>query len=139
MNHYIKQLVNTLFETNNKNLDKAKKKKNDEFYTLKETCYLEFPKYSKFFNNKVIYCNCDDYKISEIYKYFKDNFHKLNLKLLYSSWYNSQGNPNYVIYDGLNEIIKDKETIDDGSFDSVSSIELLKKSDIVVTNVPFSN
>lgn len=46
----------------NKNLTAAKKAKNDEFFTLIEDVEKEVSQYKDQFKDKVIYCNCDDYK-----------------------------------------------------------------------------
>lgn len=94
----------------NKNLQKAKKAKKDEFYTQRKDVENELQHYVKHFNDKVIYCNCDT-ESSEFVKYFQDNAKALGIKeLLYSSC----------------------------DFRSEESINLLKKADIVVTNPPFS-
>ena len=44
----------------NTNLHKAKKEKNDEFYTLLSDIEKEMVWYKDFFKDKVVYCNCDD-------------------------------------------------------------------------------
>jgi hypothetical protein len=75
----------------NSNLTKAKKEKNDEFYTQyrdiqKEVeTYLEYDK--KTFTGKVVYCNCDDPYESNFFRYFVLNFTRLGLKQLISTSY----------------------------------------------------
>lgn len=44
----------------NKNLTQAKKAKNDEFFTLISDVEKELKNYKKYFEGKVVYCNCDD-------------------------------------------------------------------------------
>jgi hypothetical protein len=67
----------------NSNLTKAKKAKNDEFYTQfsdiqKEVeSYLEYDPYT--FKGKVVYSNCDDPFESNFFRYFVLNFKKLGL------------------------------------------------------------
>ena len=39
------------------------------------------------FRDKVVYCPCDNYKVSNFTKYFKDNFERFGLKRLISSCY----------------------------------------------------
>lgn len=96
--------------SDNSNLQKAKKLKNDEFYTIRADVDNELQHYVKHFKNKVIYCNCDT-ENSAFVQYFKDNANVLCIKeLLYSS----------------------------NDFRGEESIELLKKADVVVTNPPFS-
>ena len=46
--------------SNNSNLHKAKKAKNDEFYTMLSDIENELTHYLEHFNGKVVYCNCDD-------------------------------------------------------------------------------
>ena len=114
----------------------------------------ELQYYNNYFRNKVVYCNCDDPRISNFYRYFALNFHKLGLKKLVAACY-KEGKRNlfdindnekgcYYVYNGLdyeNCIPSDIDLIPfvgDGDFRSTESIELLKLADIVVTNPPFS-
>lgn len=75
----------------NKNLTKAKKEKNDEFYTQypdiqKEVgAYLDYDRDT--FRDKVVYCNCDDPFESNFFRYFALNFSKLGLKQLITTSY----------------------------------------------------
>ena len=46
--------------SNNSNLHKAKKAKNDEFYTQLSDIENELSHYKEHFKDKVVYCNCDD-------------------------------------------------------------------------------
>lgn len=46
--------------SNNSNLHKAKKAKNDEFYTQLSDIENELRHYRDHFKGKVVYCNCDD-------------------------------------------------------------------------------
>jgi hypothetical protein len=74
-----------------KNLKKARKAKNDEFYTQYSDIQKEIEKYldynSNTFRNKVIYCNCDDPYESNFFRYFVLNFNKLGLKQLITTSY----------------------------------------------------
>lgn len=141
----------------NSNLNRAKKAKNDEFYTQYETIEDELKHYKKHFEGKTVYCNCDDPRWSNFFKYFVDNFHELKLKRLMASCYVDQSYNLFTIndkrepavwadYDGwlvdgrtpeVSEI-EVKELKGDGDFRSEECVELLKQSDIVVTNPPFS-
>ena len=118
-----------------KNLENAKKAKNDEFYTLYEDIENELQYYTEHLKDKIIYCNCDDYEKSNFYKYFKDNFKKLQLKELIATGYdnitNKQGK--YARYNGETEITKNNV---EGDF--MKNINLLKEADIIITNPPFS-
>jgi len=64
----------------NKLLKKAKKSKSDEFYTQLSDIERELQYYKKHFKNKIVYCNCDDPRISNFYNYFALNFKELGLK-----------------------------------------------------------
>ena len=53
----------------NEHLRKAKKNKNDEFYTQLVDIESELKNYEDQFQNKIVYCNSDDPTISNFYKY----------------------------------------------------------------------
>jgi hypothetical protein len=119
------------------NLHKARRKKDDEFYTLYEDIEKELIYFKDDFKDKTIYCNCDDVKISNFYKYFKDNFEKLELKQLIATNYQE----NNIIYETiLNKDLKEKKIKlkGNGDFRNKENIDILKKSDIIITNPPFS-
>ena len=138
----------------NKILHKAKKSKSDEFYTQLVDIERELQHYKAHFKNKVVYCNCDGPRISNFYKYFALNFKELGLKKLISSCYVKQERNLFNTKDVESGFFyeytgAEKEKIiptstdiihfkGDGDFRSAVSIELLKQSDIVVTNPPFS-
>lgn len=138
----------------NKLLQKAKKSKSDEFYTQISDIESELQHYRKHFKNKVIYCNCDDPRISNFFKFFATNFKELGLKKLIAACYrrqendlfNTQETENGFFTEYRGESFKDGKPSSiniiyfkgDGDFRSAESIELLKQSDIVVTNPPFS-
>lgn len=140
----------------NQTLNKAKKQKNDEFYTQLPDIEEELKHYKEHFRGKVVYCNCDDPKVSNFFKYFFYNFNELGLKKLITTCYKNQyvdlfsdhtsekaiwlecnqgrhENGAYVPSDPVVRHLKG-----DGDFRSRECIELLKQSDIVVTNPPFS-
>jgi hypothetical protein len=116
----------------------------------------ELKYYKHHFKDKVIYCNCDDPRVSNFFHYFSYNFKKLGLKKLITTCYKSI-NPDlfsqndseraiYIEYEG-SENENGVPNIDEigivylernGDFRSRESIELLKQADIVVTNPPFS-
>lgn len=140
----------------NKNLNKAKSNKKDEFYTQLSDIERELKHYRHHFKNKVIYCNCDDPRISNFFHFFSYNFEKFGLKKLITTCYKnqnmdlfSQNDSEQAIYleyfgDKNGNNLPDAEEIGikylngDGDFRSKESVELLKQADIVVTNPPFS-
>ena len=130
----------------NNNLHQAKKAKNDEFYTMLSDIEKEMVHYKDFFKDKVVYCNCDDARESNFFKYFSMNFEYLGLKKLITTGYKAEGKGVVLIYEGdkngnrkvdENEI-KVTELNGNGDFRSDECIEFLKQADIVVTNPPFS-
>lgn len=123
----------------NDNLIKAKKAKNDEFYTQLSDIEKELSHYPiETFKDKVVYCPCDstDYSngyISNFAIYFYKNFKSLGLKKLICTCY-SDG-INYYEYNGINEFESHRGN---GDFHSEYCTNLLAEADIVVTNPPFS-
>ena len=140
----------------NKNLNKAKEAKKDEFYTQLEDINNELRHYREHFRGKTVLCNCDDPRVSNFFKYFAYNFEFLGLKKLIATCYKSQDvnlfsegaseQAVYLVYEGdkNGNNIPDDDEIEvlplkgDGDFRSAECIEFLKEADIVVTNPPFS-
>jgi hypothetical protein len=140
----------------NKSLRKAKNTKEDEFYTQLSDIERELKYYKHHFKDKVVYCNCDDPRVSNFFHYFSYNFEKLGLKKLIATCYKSQevdlfsqNNNEQAIYleylgDKNGDRIPNPEEIgihelnEDGDFRSKESISLLTQADIIVTNPPFS-
>lgn len=121
----------------NKNLNRAKKSKNDEFYTLYKDVKSELKHYTNHFKDKIVYCNCDDYRESNFFKYFKNNFNKLGLKKLISTNYSDDGESSYkAVFDGVELVVSSLRG--DGDYKSDECLNVLKMADIVVTNPPFS-
>ena len=117
-------------------MTQAKTNKADEFYTTYEDIEKEMIFYKNQFKNKIIYCNCDDYSKSNFVKFFLNNFNELELKKLIATSYNPDGKGMYYSYNGKETILG--KTIGNGDFRSEDCLELLRKSDIIVTNPPFS-
>ena len=134
----------------------AKQKKNDDFYTQLPDIENELKHYRQHFAGKVVYCNCDDPRVSNFYKYFSLNFEYLGLKKLITTCYKNQNMD--LFSDQTSEkaiwLEYDRGTYEDGAyipadpvvrhlngdgdFRSPECIDLLKQADIVVTNPPFS-
>ena len=127
--------------SNNTNLRNAKKAKNDEFYTRIEDIENELKYYMDFFKDKVVYCNCDRAEgenQSNFFVYFTKYFNKLGLKRLICTTYNKGGKGRLCIYDGETDGHNIIDMDGDGDFRSEECVKWLKKSDVVVTNPPFS-
>lgn len=56
------------------NLAKAKKNKNDEFFTQLTDIDKELKHYKHHFKGKIVFCNCDDPRVSNFFHYFSYNF-----------------------------------------------------------------
>ena len=130
------------------NLDRAKRVKNDEFYTRYEDIEAEVMKYRKQFAGKVVYLPCDDpaEKKSEFWSFFVNNFDAFGLKKLIATHYSEDGKAYKIwIEDDLSGdgYIDDSDALQEdlignGDFRSPECVEILKECDIVCTNPPFS-
>ena len=134
-----------------KNLREAKRQKNDEFYTQLPDIENELRHYASHFRGKVVYCNCDDSRVSNFFHYFSYNFDHLGLKKLITACYRNQERDLFSSHDSERAIwleykgnakggrVPDVEDIGvhafrgDGDFRSAECIDLLKQADIVVT------
>ena len=140
----------------NKSLSNAKRAKKDEFYTQLSDIENELRHYKEHFRDKVVFCNCDDPRISNFFHYFSYNFEQLGLKKLITTCYKSQSRDLFSQNDSERAIwleyygdkngnrVPDPNEIGihylngDGDFRSAECVELLEQADIVVTNPPFS-
>jgi len=140
----------------NKSLRDARRTKNDEFYTQLPDIERELRHYRDRFKDKIVFCNCDDPRISNFFHYLSHNFEILGLKKLITTCYQndqtdafSQHNKDeaiYLEYNGTrkgNKIPSPEEIgvirlKSNGDFRSEECVDLLKQADIVCTNPPFS-
>lgn len=140
----------------NKQLGRARRAKEDEFYTRLEDIERELAHYKAHFKGKTVLCNCDDPRVSNFFHYFSYQFERLGLKRLITTCYKSQERDLFSQNDSERAIwleytgdkngnrVPDPEEIGirylkgDGDFRSEECVELLKQADIVVTNPPFS-
>ena len=140
----------------NKQLGRAKRAKEDEFYTQLSDIENELRHYKEHFRGKTVLCNCDDPRVSNFFHYFAYQFEALGLKRLITTCYKNQTPDLFsqhdceravsLVYDGdkNGNRVPDPEEIGihqlqgDGDFRSPECIELLMQADIVVTTPPFS-
>lgn len=137
----------------NTSLHQAKKAKQDEFYTQYDDISKEVYEYAgrrgggstNYFEDQVVFLNCDDPEWSNFWQYFYDNFDDLKLARLISTHYDTQEPTYKMIVDRDGERDDDGRIIPvttplkgNGDFRSGECIDLLDESDIVVTNPPFS-
>ena len=121
----------------NTSLNAAQKAKNDELYTLYSDIEQQIMQYNpETFRDKIVYCNCDDYRKSNFFKFFFDNFEQLGLKKLIATAFCEKS------CGVVAEVSQDSKHYGrlkgDGDFRSDECIGYLKQADIVVTNPPFS-
>lgn len=151
---------NTDKSSENSSLHKAKREKNDEFYTRYEDVVNELRHYKEYFKGKIVYCPCDKAYIngrSSFAQYFIAQFHQLGIKKLICTQYNpnGKGTVEEIDFEGhglmwdYNGEEEDSDKIDetkinltmlegDGSFYSKECIDIMSNCDIVITNPPFS-
>lgn len=126
-------------------LNIAQANKKDEFYTQLKDIEKELVYYKEHFRKKIVYCNCDDPRVSNFAVFFKNHFKEFGLRKLICSCCNNDmldakdiGSATYMEYVGT----KASETIlklcGDGDFRSRECLDFLRKADIIVTNPPFS-
>lgn len=132
----------------NKNLHRANREKNDEFYTQLVDIENELRHYTQHFKDKIIFCNCDDPEESNFFRYFALNFEYLGIKKLIATHFDAE-QPTYKLEIDRELDLNSDGKIDfqdiqriplqqNGDFRSPECVEILKQADIVVTNPPFS-
>lgn len=142
--------------SHNSDLRAAQRAKKDEFYTRLADIEREARHYRSHFSGKTVFCNCDDPRVSNFFHYFAFNFEHLGLRRLITTCYQnkswdlfSRNDSKTAVYleylgDKNGNRVPDPEEIGikalqgDGDFRSAECVALLDKSDIVVTNPPFS-
>lgn len=123
--------------TTNTNLHKARKARQDEFYTQLCDIEKELQHYPGAFQDKVIYLSTDDPKHSQFWAFFADNFATLGLKRLIATHF-TPGATSSTATVKTHAGTTAYSIEGDGDFRSEECVELLRQSDIVVSNPPFS-
>ena len=126
------------YNTQAEKLNKAKKAKNDDFYTQYSDIQKELEHYDKAkFEDKVIYLPCDIPQ-SNFVAYFKEHYEDYKYKELVYTYIAREENEEVFAYsfDGKNEI---KTKLNgNGAFQSDECVNIMKRADWVITNPPFS-
>ena len=136
----------------NKNLNKAKAAKNDEFYTMYSDIEAEMNAYvthsPNVFRGKTILCPCDDPEESMFARYFVDNFNALGLKKLICTCISQEARKGIApSREGKGKMLcitkyesKSCWTYLEGAgdFRSPEVTALRDEADIIITNPPFS-
>ena len=118
-------------------LTAARKNKADEFYTSYDDIKKEMLSYEpEVWQGKTVYLPCDDPQQSQFWEFFFDNFRELQLKRLLATYLAPKDETSYLTIlddDGL-----DQHLVDGCDFKSTIAQQLMRDSDIIVTNPPFS-
>ena len=131
-------VINKKYDTTAEKLNKAKKAKNDEFYTQYSDIQKELEHYDKAkFEDKVIYLPCDRQE-SNFVAYFKEHYEEYMYKELVYTYIEREENEEVFAYrfDGKKET--KTKLKGNGAFQSDECIEIMKRADWVITNPPFS-
>ena len=135
----------------NHELRSAQASKKDEFYTTFQDIELEMESYKDCFVGRVVYCNCDDPRFSNFFRYFCDNFEALGLKKVMATCFTplepapfGEAFTDHGIYAEYTGEGPYEDTVilrplkGDGDFRSEECVGFLKEADVVVSNPPFS-
>lgn len=131
-------VIDRRYDTPVEKINKAKKVKNDEFYTQYSDIEKELEHYEKDkFRDKIIYLPCDR-TISNFVAYFKEHYEDYKYKELVYTYIAREENEEVFAYrfDGKEET--KTKLIGNGAFQSDECIEIMKRADWVITNPPFS-
>ena len=131
-------VINRIYDTPADKLNKAKKVKNDEFYTQYSDIKKELEHYDKDkFKDKIIYLPCDR-PISNFVAYFKEHYEDYKYKELVYTYIAKEENEEVFEYsfDGKKET--KTKLRGNGAFQSDECVEIMKQADWVITNPPFS-
>lgn len=109
-------------------LNRAMKRKDDEFYTRIGDIEKELSVYD--LRGKSVICPCDS-KDSKFYVYLKNNFRDLGITYLTATSLNGS----CIEYDGERE---SERELSNGDFLDTEIRNLIRQSDVVITNPPFS-
>lgn len=147
----------------NDSLKKSRDKKDDEFYTRMVDIENEISKYDlSQFKDKIVYCNCDDPTWSNFFKFFVKWSNRLGIKEVHFTNYanvnrvfgqitffdqleleeskidDKKGIAHHWIYNPSTKKLRKLTLEGNGDFSSKECVDILRKSDILVTNPPFS-
>lgn len=131
-------VIDRRYDTQADKLNKAKKVKNDEFYTQYSDVEKELEHYDKDkFKDKVIYLPCDRPQ-SNFVAYFKEHYEDYKYKEIVYTYIAREENEEVFAYrfDGKKET--KTKLKGNGAFQSDECIEIMKRADWVITNPPFS-
>ena len=123
----------------NASFDRARKTKQDEFYTQLSDIEREMRYFKQHFNGKTVLCNCDDPYESNFFKYFALNFNRLGLKKLIATCY-AIANRQLSLFDVSGEqgdaymavVTQVRDTNGDGGVDMCDVADLFRSKENVL-------
>lgn len=125
----------------NEHLQRAMKNKNDEFYTLYEDVREGLEPMMKLLEGKNVLLPCDD-ETSEFYRFFQYQMQngKYKPKQVLATHYTHSDQCSYAIPAMGDYLCREKSTLlnNNGDFFSEEIQTLVDKSDVIITNPPFS-
>lgn len=126
---------------NNKKILRSKVLREDNYFTRLCDINDELPLYSDQYKDKILYCNADEFGKSNFIRHLLLHRDIYQFKELYATAYNAQGQGSFYHY--INDGIDGDGTMQmklsgNGSFDSRECLDILDRSDIVISNPPFS-
>ena len=120
----------------NKHRHKARKAKNDEYYTLYSDVAAELLRHRNRLKGKWIHCPFSDYRTSEVVHFLVDYFWLLGLSHLTATCIDRGDGAWRFDYDG--RVVTVSRLTGNGSFDSVECTAIMRVCDMVIDNPPFS-
>ena len=123
-------------KTQHNKLREAKVSKKDEFYTQLEDIERELKHYKHHFENKVVYCNCDDPRVSNFFHFFSYNFEKTNDSAISLAF---DTKPDTIIFFNVLSFIIDNDDNDDDLYNLFLKTVNDETNDIDINSIITSN
>ena len=120
----------------NEKLKKARKAKDDEFYTHDNDIAAEVSHYRRALKGRWIYSPFSDYRYSKFVAYFTEHFHELDLKHYTATCFDNGDGAWRYDFDGQKATVTKLDG--NGSFDSAECTAIKDACDFVIDNQPFS-
>ena len=120
----------------NQHLHKARKAKDDEYYTLCPDVAAEIWRHRHQLRGKRILCPFSDYRYSQVVIFLVEFFHILGLAHLTATCIDNGEGAWRFDYDGKTATVS--KLTQGGSFDTPEVTKIMHNCDVVIDNPPFS-
>ena len=120
----------------NQHLHKARKAKDDEYYTLRPDVAAEIWRHRHQLRGKRILCPFSDYRYSQVVIFLVEFFHILGLAHLTATCIDNGEGAWRFDYDGKTATVS--KLTQGGSFETPEVTEIMHNCDVVIDNPPFS-